>query len=74
MTERRNTNGTEYSFSFTQPYDGWQNSFIREVARKAWEEEQIEKELASLDAADETVQNMLTFPDVEAIMNKIKEA
>ena len=49
------------------------NQFIRAVAQKAAQEEALEKEMALLDEIDARVQNQLTFPDVEAIINKVKK-
>ena len=37
------------------------------------EELRNQQEIARLDKADEIVQKMLTFPEAEAILNKIKE-
>jgi len=59
-----------YSFSFTQPYP----SFFTQEMKDLINERKVEDELDSLDRADRIVQNMLTYPDAEAIMNKIKEA
>lgn len=68
-----------YDFGWTQPYvnmEGFNlfdNQYIREQAQKNLKEEQTEKELALLDSIDEDVRNMLTFPEAEAIINKIKK-
>ena len=37
------------------------------------QEGKVEEEIDALDRSDEAVQNMLTYPDAEAILNKIKE-
>lgn len=61
---------SSYNFSWTQPYP----SFFTQEMKDLINERKVEEELDALDRADEAVQNMLTFPDVEAILNKIKEA
>jgi hypothetical protein len=33
----------------------------------------VEEELIRIDAVDNIVQNMLTYPDAEAILNKIRK-
>ena len=54
-----------YSFSWTQPYgySQWHEGFNRML--------DITEELRRLDAADVAVQNMLTYPDAERIINSI---
>ena len=58
-----------YSYTFTQPYPSFFTQEMKDLIR----ERKVEQELDNLDRADEAVQNMLTFPDVEAILSKIKE-
>jgi hypothetical protein len=36
-------------------------------------ERKVEEEIDALERTDKTVQNMLTYPDAEFILNKIKE-
>ena len=62
-----------YDFSWTQPYVSMNEFFGGKEVRDIMKERAVEQELDSLDRADEAVQNMLTFPDVEAILDKIKE-
>lgn len=80
MAKSPNTNPFNGTFTqWTQPYvsmDAFNlgdNQFIRAVAQKAAQEEALEKEMALLDEIDARVQNQLTFPDVEAIINKVKK-
>lgn len=61
---------TGYSFSFTQPYP----SFFTQEMKDLIKERKVEDEIDALDRTDEVVQNMLTYPDAEAILKKIKEA
>ena len=58
-----------YSFSFTQPYP----SFFTQEMKDLIQERKVEEEIDALNRSDEAVQNMLTYPDAEAILNKIKE-
>lgn len=55
-----------YSFSWTQPYPGftWPDP-IKQV--------NVMNEIARMDFLEEEIQSMLTYPDAEAILNKIKE-
>ena len=80
MAKSPNTNPFNGTFTqWTQPYvsmDAFNlgdNQFIRAVAQKAAQEEALKKEMALLDEIDARVQNQLTFPDVEAIINKVKK-
>jgi len=65
MTERRNING--YSFNWTQPYgyNQWNEAYGRLI--------DVQREIEKLEAIDAVIQKMLTYPDAEAILNKIKE-
>jgi len=65
MTERQNING--YSFSWTQPY--LPTSYNPFYERKV----DIAEEMIRIDAVDNIVQNMLTYPDAERILKKLKD-
>ena len=58
-----------YSYSWTQPYNVSMNPFYRSV-----QDAQLELELDRLDAIDILVDEMLTYPDAEAIINKLTKA
>lgn len=58
-----------YSYSFTQPYP----CFFTQEMKDIIHERKVEEEIDALDRTDKTVQNMLTYPDAEAILNKIRE-
>lgn len=67
MAERKNMSG--YSASWTQPYlPTSYNPFYQTV-----EQRQTELELDRLDAVDILVDEMLTYPDAEAILSKIRQ-
>lgn len=66
MDEFRNTNG--YSFSWTQPYLPTSYNPFYERARDLRLEEEVDK----LDMVDRWVDAMLTYPDAEVILNKIR--
>jgi hypothetical protein len=67
MAERKNITG--YSSSWTQPYlPTSYNPFYQSV-----ESRQTELELDRLDAVDILVDEMLTYPDAERILNKIRQ-
>ena len=54
-------NNWSIKYSWTQPYTGWKSANT------------IHDEIIRLDAIDNIVQHMLTYPDAERILNKIKE-
>ena len=64
-------NTWSYDFSWTQPYVSMNDFFQGKECREIFEDISIEQELDRLDQTDEIVQNMLTYPDAEAILNKI---
>ena len=66
MDEFRNTNG--YSFSWSQPY----NSYSGMSAGEIYQDLSVREEMIRIDAVDNIVQNMLTYPDADAILNKIR--
>jgi hypothetical protein len=53
------------SYSFSMPYPGWPKEQF---------DQKTQKELDRIASIDKLVDNMLTYPDAEAILNKIKEA
>ena len=66
-----------YSVSFTQQYGNWQfpSIYSNEQPERTTQEEQeitVSNELAWMDYVEsEFIQDMLTYPDAEAIINKI---
>lgn len=65
MTDRPNMRG--YSFSWQQPYTNYSyNPFYQSVQHR-----ELELELDRLDAVDVLVDQMLTYPDAEAIINTV---
>lgn len=75
MAEFPNTNPFNgYSTSWTQPYlPTSYNPFYTPKERVAGVNA-VTEEMIRIAAVDNIVQNMLTYPDAEAILNKIKEA
>ena len=57
-------NGLSYSYSWTQNYNGW-------TAPQIYQDLTVQEELKRLDEIDKMVENRLTFPEVEAILNKV---
>lgn len=79
MAKRPNTTPISSMFvQWTQPYVTMQGFFVPEeqVERTTQKERSItvSNELARIDYLEEEVQNMLTYPDAERIIKKIKEA
>ena len=64
MDEFPNINPAKWtmSYSYSQPYTAWNHPASS-----------VELELAVLDAIDNIIQNWLTFPDAEAIINKLNK-
>ena len=62
---------------WSQPYVTMQGFFVpNEQAERTTQKEQsvtVSNELARLDFLEDEVQSMLTYPDAEVIINKIKE-
>jgi hypothetical protein len=63
-----------YDWSWTQPYVSMNEFFQGKECREIYEALTVEQELDRIDQTDEMVDKMLTYPDAEAILNKIKEA
>lgn len=66
MTERRNITG--YSASWTQPYLPTSYNPFYESAPKPSTNELM----AQIEMVDKWVDSMLTYPDAEAIINKLR--
>lgn len=64
------------NYQYSQDYPGYlNNQFIYSMNEKFKEErinEKTQKELDLIASIDEMVDKMLTFPDAEAILNKIR--
>ena len=76
MAKSPNTTPISSMFvQWSQPYVTMQGFFVpNEQVEQTTQEEQkitVSNELARLDFLEDEVQNMLTYPDVERIMNKI---
>jgi len=71
MAKSPNTNG--YSFTWTQPYPGYQfyttNTSKEQVERKTQKDEDL---IASLDQVDSWVDCMTRYPDAEAMIERLK--
>ena len=64
MTDRRNTDGNwTINHSWTQPYPSM-NPFYQDTT--------VRDEMIRIEAVDNIVQSMLTYPDAERIMNKLR--
>ena len=63
-----------YFASWTQPYVSMNGFWSNEQSERTTQKEQaitVSNEIARLDFLEDEVQNMLTYPDAEAIINKI---
>jgi hypothetical protein len=63
-----------YFASWTQPYVSMNGFWSNEQFERTTQKEQaitVSNELARLDFLEDEIQSMLTYPDAEAIINKI---
>lgn len=67
-------NTWSYDWSWTQPYVSMNEFFQGKDCRDIFQRLSVEEEIDRLNKTDETIDKMLTYPDAEAILNKIKEA
>lgn len=70
MDDVPNTNG--YSFSWTQPYTSLNSFFQSKAVQDRVNDLTIEEQLDKIEMVDRWVDAMLTYPDADAIMNKIR--
>ena len=75
MAESPNTNPFNgYSASWTQPYlPTSYNPFYEQQAQAQERAVELENLLYDLECIDEQVDQMLTYPDAEAIINRISK-
>ena len=78
MAKSPNTTPISSMFvQWSQPYVTMQGFFVpKEQSERTTQKEQsvtVSNELARLDFLEDEVQSMLTYPDAEVIINKIKE-
>jgi len=64
-------NTWSYDCSWTQPYVSMNDFFQGKDCREIYEALSVEKELDALDKIDKRVDEMLTFPEAEAIIKRI---
>lgn len=72
-----------YSFSWTQPYTNWQPYQFQDFSKQEQKDfndvkrvvdaKACEAELRIVEMVDRWVDAMLTYPDAEVIMNKIRQ-
>jgi hypothetical protein len=55
-----------YSYSFNVPYPGWNNVYNMNAKVETF------NELERIDFLEQQIQEMTSYPDAEAIINKIK--
>jgi hypothetical protein len=64
FNRRLNSMPLNVSYSFSMPYPGWP---------KEQSDQTTQKEMEIIVSADEMVDKMLTYPEAEAIINKIRK-
>jgi hypothetical protein len=74
MAKSPNTTPISSMFAqWSQPYISMNDFFQGKDCGEIYEALSVEQEIDALDKSDEIVQNMLTYPDAEAILNKIRK-
>lgn len=74
MAKSPNTTPISSMFAqWSQPYISMNDFFQGKDCGKIYEAPSVEQEIDALDKADEAVQKMLTYPDADAILNKIRK-
>lgn len=74
MAEFPNTDPFKgYSVSWTQPYQSLNEFFRGKSCEEIYHDLSVEQEIDRLEAVDRIVQNQLTYPEAEAIINKVKQ-
>ena len=74
MAEFPNTDPFKgYSVSWTQPYQSLNEFFRGKSCEEIYQDLCVEQEIDRLEAVDRIVQNQLTYPEAEAIINKVKQ-
>jgi len=74
MAEFPNTDPFKgYSVSWTQPYSSLNEFFRGKTCEEIYNDDTVERELDRLEAVDRIVQNQLTYPEAERIINKVKQ-
>lgn len=74
MAEFPNTDPFKgYSVSWTQPYQSLNEFFRGKSCEEIYQDLSVEQEIDRLEAVDRIVQNQLTYPEAEAIINKVKQ-
>jgi len=61
-----------YDFSWTQPYVDMEGFLNGPECRDIFKNIIVEREIDRLEQTDKLVDKMLTFPEAEAILNKIR--
>ena len=62
-----------YDWNWTQPYTSMDQFFRGQSCQEIYNALSLEEEIDALDKTDEMVDKMLTYPDAEAILDKIRK-
>lgn len=60
-------------YTWTQPYQSLNEFFQGQSCQEIYNKMTLEEEVDKLEMVDRWVDSMLTYPDAEAILNKIKK-
>lgn len=72
MAEFPNTDPFKgYSVSWTQPYQSLNEFFRGKTCEEIYNDLTVERELDRLEAVDKLVDEQLTYPEADAIINKL---
>ena len=62
-----------YSTTWRQPYASFDEFFRSKTCEEIYNDDTVEREIDRLEATDKLVNEMLTYPEADAIINKVKQ-
>ena len=62
-----------YTASWTQPYVTLNQFFTSDTCQQIHNDRTVERELDRLERVDKLVESQLTYPEADAIINKVKQ-
>lgn len=62
-----------YSITWQQPYASFDEFFRGKTCEEIYNDRSVEREIDRLEATDKLVNEMLTYPEADAIINKVKQ-
>ena len=60
-----------YTHTWSQPYSSFEEFLWGKTCEEIYNDQTVERELDRLEATDKLVDEMLTYPEADAIINKL---